>query len=77
MNEAEPKTYIARKSCGCVVAAWVNMPDHKRDVATFLSKMVREGLTVELVETERVRTTKSWLRRCPHDKPRRQRKAAI
>jgi hypothetical protein len=41
--------YIGRKSCGCVVAAVVDNPDRKKDVARSVAGFIKEGLTIEHV----------------------------
>jgi len=47
--------YIARKSCGCLVMATVDNPDHSRDVAREVAKCVRMGWPVERITVEAVR----------------------
>lgn len=61
-------SYIGRKACGCVVAAIVDDPNHKRDVASFLSEMVRADLTVERVTHDYVREHLTF--KCPHKQPK-------
>ena len=56
---SECKTYIGTKACGCLRAAAVNNPEHKKDVAKAVAGMIRDGLSVELVETQAVREM-SW-----------------
>lgn len=47
--------YVAIKPCGCVVAAAVINPDHKRDTAKSVASWVRDGLRVETHPVEWVR----------------------
>lgn len=42
--------YIAKKKCGCVVAACADIPDYTKDTAKFLADCVKDGLTIERVE---------------------------
>ena len=52
--------YIARKSCGCVVA-WVSDEIRKKDLAKIIGDWIREGLVVERADTEWARTN---MKRC-------------
>lgn len=47
--------YVAKKSCGCVVAAHVDRPQYKNEVAKEVSRWIKEGYTVERVTQEFVR----------------------
>jgi hypothetical protein len=58
-------SYVARKSCGCMVAAVVDDAAHKRDVAREMAAWVRDGLTVERVTHDVVRAEFVG-RKCPH-----------
>lgn len=53
--------YVGRKPCGCTVAACMDMPKHKKDVAKFLADCVKDGLTIERVTLDDARCT---LKRC-------------
>ena len=48
-------SYIGRKHCGCLVAAMVDDPEHKKDIAKEIAKWIRDGLIIERVTTEYVR----------------------
>ena len=68
MSDTEPMVYIARKSCGCIVAAQVDTPGHSRAVAKELGRWVRDGFTVERVSVATVRVS---IARCPHEPARK------
>lgn len=51
----ETMSYVGKKPCGCVVAAVVDDPNHKRDVARTIAEWVKGGLTVERVTHDYVR----------------------
>jgi len=57
-------SYIAKKSCGCIVAAIVDRPERKNETAREVSKWIRDGLAVERVTVEYVREN---LKSCPHE----------
>jgi len=59
----EHMAYIARRDCGCIVAATVDTPDHKRETAKDVASWVREGLDVSRVACQYVRDN---MRSCPH-----------
>ncbi len=44
------KIYVAMKPCGCVVAAAVDNPEHKKDTAKDIAKWVRDGLTIQRLD---------------------------
>lgn len=52
----EYQTYIARKPCGCLSMAVVDMPQYAKATAREVAKAIRLGETVERVPTELVRT---------------------
>ena len=58
--------FVGIKDCGCVVAACVDNPERKREVAKFVGDLIRSGLRVERVTDEWVREN---MKSCPH--PRR------
>ena len=51
------ESYVARCKCGCgnLVFAMVNNPDHKKDVAREISKLIRDGYDIETMTVEEVR----------------------
>lgn len=59
--------YVARKDCGCMVAAAVDKSDYREDTAKLLSDWILEGLTVDRVLVETVRKE---LMSCPHGPPK-------
>jgi NADPH:quinone reductase-like Zn-dependent oxidoreductase len=56
--------YVGIKNCGCMVAAMVDNPEHKKDTAKEIAKWIREGLTIERVTAEYVREN---FKKCNHD----------
>ena len=67
----ESMCYIGRKTCGCLVAAMVDSPDHKQDTAREVAKWVREGLALERVTCAYVRSA-VW--GCTHEPLKRRAK---
>ncbi len=73
-NENMP-AYVARKPCGCMVYMVVDDPADAedkakcRDKAIEISKLLRDGLTIERVTVGVARADKTFLN-CQHDKPR-------
>lgn len=53
--------YVGTTACGCMVAACVDSPELKKDVARFVKECVEDGLTVSRIPTEEVR---GKLKRC-------------
>jgi hypothetical protein len=51
----ETRCYVGRKDCGCVVAACVDNPEHRRDTARFVADIIKDGLTVETMTVKEVR----------------------
>lgn len=49
--------YIGTKQCGCTVAAFVDKPEYKNDIAKEVSRWIREGLIVTRVNVEDVNLT--------------------
>ena len=47
--------YVAIKPCGCVVAACVINPEHRKDTAKSVASWVRDGLRVDTKPVEWVR----------------------
>lgn len=61
--------YIGRwPDCGCVTAACVDEPRHKKDTAKFLKEIVSSGRIIERVEAKDWHTVK--LQRCKHRNPK-------
>lgn len=57
-DEAEQyDCYIGKLSCGCVVAACVDIPRCKKETAQDIASWVRDGMTVERVTGKQVRLT--------------------
>lgn len=68
MSEPERMAYVSRiKECGCLVAAQVDLPQYRRDVAKFVAKEIREGFNVERVTVEEARAL-PWGWPCEHMK---------
>lgn len=55
--------YIGVKPCGCAVAAIVDRPEYKADVAKALRNWIKHDLTIERVTVEAARER---LKQCPH-----------
>lgn len=69
MSNKEPMCYIGRSSCGCARAVVVDNPQHAKQVAKDVASFIKDGLTIERVTCEYVRTTPG-LFRCTHkEKP--------
>lgn len=60
----EHMAYIGRKSCGCVVAAYVDDPERRKDTAKEVASWIRDGLTVEHVTVTYANEQFKW--DCPH-----------
>ena len=46
----QPRMYFGRAECGCVVAATMNNPNRREEVADFVRQMIIDGLAVESAE---------------------------
>ena len=57
--------YIGIKSCGCCVAATVDDPKYRDEVAKDISEFIKSGYYVERVKID---DAKIKLSRCIHDK---------
>ncbi len=59
MTSNESMSYIARKSCGCIVFAMVDdhltNKDYRKDLARELATCVKQGLIIERVTSQYVR----------------------
>ena len=60
MNEVKTMCYIGVKECGCVVAACVDNPKHKKDIAKNVGDWVKDGLTIERISVEDTRNRLSY-----------------
>ena len=47
--------YVGIKECGCVVAAVVDVPEHRKETAKAVQEWIRDGLQIE-------RQTVTWVR---------------
>lgn len=59
-------SYVARKRCGCIVSAIVDVPEMKKEIADALSEWVRAGYTVDRVTVDEVRQNFTGIH-CPHE----------
>ena len=60
--------YVARKPCGCIVAATVDTPDMQKSNPKQVMKWMRKGLVIDRVTVQHVR--ESWFGwDCPHETP--------
>lgn len=65
MRNPDGMSYIGRKPCGCIVCVIADEPGMRNEVAKFVAKWIKEGLTVERVTHEYVR--QNWVGMdCPH-----------
>jgi len=61
--------YLGYSKCGCLVAGIVDDPNDSRGTAKYVSKFIREGLTVEHV-TVAVARTANWGCKCQKQRER-------
>ena len=67
--------YIGKwPDCGCVTAACVDDPAHKKDTAKFIADLIKDGRVVERISPEHWHTVK--LGRCQHRMSPKDRKAS-
>jgi hypothetical protein len=59
----ESMAYIARKPCGCIVMAIMDMPDIRELIAERVGEAISEGLTVQRVPARVVRE-QGWGCKC-------------
>lgn len=52
---SEGMAYIARRECGCIMAAVVDNPARRNETAEFVAELIQDGLAVERVTVEVVR----------------------
>ena len=64
----EPMAYIATHSCGGWVLVTVDLPERAKDNAKEIAQCITDGLTVERVTVQAVRTT---LKMCECQRQRR------
>jgi len=63
MSREETPAYIARcKTCGAIVMATVDLPEHAKDVAKDIASCVRRGFAIEHVTVGYVRA--NWSSSC-------------
>ncbi len=63
---SEHAIYIGKwPDCGCVTAACVDDPKHRKDTAKFVSDLLKDGRIVERVEASEFDKTVTLVR-CPH-----------
>ena len=58
------EAYVGLKPCGCIEAASVIEPDRKNDVARFVRDLIKDGVCVEVMTCEAVRTGRWWCETC-------------
>ena len=46
------KYYTGKKECGCVVFCCVDSPEHTDDTAEHIAEAIKDGLTIEHVESD-------------------------
>lgn len=64
-KEENPWCYIGRRSsCGCIVAAAVDIPEDRKGTAKFVKKLIDDGLTIDRMRVVDVRN----LFGCEHEK---------
>lgn len=59
--------YVARKSCGCIIAATVDEPDMLKENAKEIARWIRKGYTVDRVTVQHVREHFQG-QDCPHER---------
>ncbi len=71
-NKDSTPTFIGRKPCGCVVFAMVDepnpSPEYRKELAKEIARCIRQGLSIEKVTVDYVRTLESFGCKC--DKPK-------
>lgn len=58
--------YVARRSCGCICGAIIDMPNHPKDVAKAVAGWIEAGLTIERASVDEVRVSFHSIESCPH-----------
>ena len=67
MAETDP-AYIAKRPCGCIVAATVGLPQFSRSVARDLRDWHRRGLVIHRTTVGEARAMPNFLVDCTCDK---------
>ena len=65
INEPEPKTHVFLKPCGCLSAAYVDVPHNYNELAKGFKYATKHNETYQLMETQKVREME-W--KCPEHK---------
>jgi hypothetical protein len=64
----ETPAYIGVEPCGCVTAVQVDDGSHPKDIASFLSEVVKSGRTIERTTVGEAKAREHFLPwECPHD----------
>lgn len=64
------RCYVGRCKCGSIMAAMVDNPDRKEDVAESVAEFIKCGLTIEQMDVEKVGVTLQ-LCKCPKQQLRK------
>lgn len=66
-EQTEQMAYVALiVPCGCLVAASIDEPRHKRDTAKFVAAKIRDGFRVERVSVAAAKAMPGWEWPCEH-----------
>lgn len=60
MSTPEHMAYVAIATCGCTVMATVDCPEHADENAREIAACIRDGLRIEHVTDDWVRTESRW-----------------
>ena len=63
------EAYVGRASCGHVVFATVIDPEHARETAKSVGEAIRDGLAIERMSVEAVRSAEWCSPACPRKQP--------
>jgi hypothetical protein len=67
MSDLDP-AYVARSSCGCLVAATVDLPEYRSSVARETADWIRRGYAVERTTVGEAKLDPYFLTfPCPHN----------
>lgn len=64
-DDSEIMCYVARKPCGCLIAATVDVPETQEEVAEEIGNWIIAGFTVERVTVEYARENLNF--NCQHE----------